>query len=40
MSLESEVLGEESAPDRTQPEAILGVRRLVFRKLGSSGIFC
>ena len=24
MSLESEMLGDESAPDRTQPQAILG----------------
>jgi hypothetical protein len=40
MSLDVEMLGDESAPDRTQPQAILGVRRLLFPKLGSSGIFC
>jgi hypothetical protein len=33
------MLGDENAPDRTQPQAILGVRRLLFPKLGSSGIF-
>jgi hypothetical protein len=34
------MLGDESAPDRTQPQAILGVLRPLFPKLGSSGIFC